>query len=343
MAVWERCGPERVAPREGSEAPSRSLAPPRTAAVALQRAAGNRAVAAGLAATAARSSQVRRRPARGSGASLDGGVGALLARTVNGVGAGRGRMLQRMTDVDGRTAIANLVQLNAALNTPTLAPHLGRPPGPGGVPVPNYALPLTAAAFNGPPSTAALDDAIARADTTYLYQGIAVQEIVDDVNAVLAAPVPAPAPAAAPAAAAAPPPPRFQRYRLAGRAADSASTIKKVLIPALREELEKKGDPIVVDARPRKVDSWCKIRAEVHPDGPRVDLEEHKPDGNMPRFQRVRMQGNKRAGFYGGLLWQVGCRYPLAQIIEAFEEAVTYGAYVIIHDGTVPERELPHD
>ena len=200
--------------------------------------------------------------------------------------------------------------------------------------MPNYVLPLTAAAFNGPPTPAALDDAIARAET-YLYQGIAVQEIVDDVNAALGAPVPVLAPEPEPE------PVRFQTYRLPGRPADSATNIKKVLIPALEAELEKKGDPIVVGARPRKVDSWCKISAQVHPDGPRVDLEEHKPGGNMPRFQRVRVQGNSRVGFYGGLLWQVGCTYPLEQIIQAFAEAVTHGAYVVIHDGTVPAGDLP--
>ena len=142
----------------------------------------------------------KRQPALGTRASHDDALAAVLARAVrNRAGAHRGPMLQRMTDVDGRTAISDLNQLNAALAQ--LHPDLTRPPpaGGGGGPAPApYVLPLTAAAFNGPPAAAALDQAIARA-VTFLWDQIAVQEIVDDVNAMLAAPVPVVAPVIAPA------------------------------------------------------------------------------------------------------------------------------------------------
>jgi hypothetical protein len=103
-----------------------------------------------------------------------------------------------MIDVDGRTVISDLGQLNAALAR--LDPDLTPPPagGVGGpAPVP-YVLPLTGAEFNGPPAAAALNEAIARA-ATFLWDQIRVQEIVDDVNAVLADPVPVVAPVIAPA------------------------------------------------------------------------------------------------------------------------------------------------
>ncbi len=141
-----------------------------------------------------------RRPALGTPASHDDALAAVLARAVrNRAGAHRGPMLQRMTDVDGRTAISDLNQLNAALAQ--LQPDLTRPApvgaGAGPAPAP-YVLPLTAAAFNGPPAAAALNQAIARAGT-FLWDQIQVQEIVDDVNAMLAAPVPVVAPVIAPA------------------------------------------------------------------------------------------------------------------------------------------------
>ena len=103
-----------------------------------------------------------------------------------------------MIDVDGRTAIGDLGQLNAALAL--LNPDLTPPPAGGGggqAPLP-YVLPLTGAEFAGPPAAAALNQAIARAPTV-LWDHIRVQEIVDDVNVVLANPVPVPAPVIAPA------------------------------------------------------------------------------------------------------------------------------------------------
>jgi hypothetical protein len=143
--------------------------------------------------------------------------------------------------------------------------------------------------------------------------------------------------------AAAPAPPRFQTYVLGtGFPKAGKGDIEKGLLPLLREELQKKGDPIDVAAHPRKHDQWIKITEQQFADGPRVDLEEHKPDGENPRFQRVRMQGNKRVGFYGGLLWQVGCSYPLAEIVAAFEQAIRGGVYVVVHDGTIPVADLPH-
>ena len=103
-----------------------------------------------------------------------------------------------MIDVDGRTPISDLGQLNAALAL--LDPDLTPPPAAGaGAPAPvPYVLPLTGAVFAGPPAATALNQAIARA-TTVLWEHIRVQEIVDDVNAVLAAPVPVVAPVIAPA------------------------------------------------------------------------------------------------------------------------------------------------
>ncbi len=103
-----------------------------------------------------------------------------------------------MIDVDGRTAISDLGQLNAALAL--LNPDLTPPPaGGGGAPAPQpYVLPLTGAEFAGPPAGAALNQAIARAPTV-LWEHIRVQEIIDDVNVVLATPVPVPAPVIAPA------------------------------------------------------------------------------------------------------------------------------------------------
>ncbi len=107
--------------------------------------------------------------------------------------------LQRMLDTDGNREITTLGDLNAALR------RLGNldlmPPAAGpGAPAPvAYALPLTVAAF-APPSTATrVDQAIAEA-ATVLWDSMNVQEVIDDVNLILAGPALEPVPVIPPAA-----------------------------------------------------------------------------------------------------------------------------------------------
>lgn len=122
---------------------------------------------------------------------IDDALAPVLARAVRS----RAARLQRLLDADGRTQITSLGALNAALAQ--MQPDLTRPVpvGGGGVAPPPYVLPLTAAEFNATPT---LDTAIARAQTV-LWQNITVQEIVDDVNAMIATPIPVVVPVVPPA------------------------------------------------------------------------------------------------------------------------------------------------
>lgn len=103
--------------------------------------------------------------------------------------------LQRMTVLVGNAHVMTLAQLNAALNG-LVGLDRTMPPAPGALPgaAPGlYPAALVPGTFAGAAPAAAVDTAIAQSSLS-LYDYMTVQEIVDDVNAILAAPVAAPAP-----------------------------------------------------------------------------------------------------------------------------------------------------
>lgn len=104
----------------------------------------------------------------------------------------------------------------------------------------------------------------------------------------------------------------------------------RTLAGILAEKLATKNG-LEVSASPRKVDNWIKVTVQEFPDGPRVDLEEHKPDGQFPQFTRIRIQGNGGAT-YGGAWVQVNKAYTAEQLATAFENSLVNANYAVLFD-----------
>lgn len=112
------------------------------------------------------------------------------------------------------------------------------------------------------------------------------------------------------------------------------------LASILAQKVEtKKG--LEVSQNPRKVDNWIKVTVQEFDDGPRVDLEEHKPEGEFPQFTRLRIQGNSGAT-YGGAWVQVGKGYTVEQLATAFRNSLLNANYAVLYDANDQPKQMPH-
>ena len=112
------------------------------------------------------------------------------------------------------------------------------------------------------------------------------------------------------------------------------------LADILDVKLKSKGATLDMPKYPRSNDSWIKVTVQEFDDGPRVDMEGYKPDGNIGSFQRFRIQGNK-VGCYGGLLVQVDCSIPMDRIAAAMRQALERASYVAVYNLPDDSGKLP--
>lgn len=119
-----------------------------------------------------------------------------------------------------------------------------------------------------------------------------------------------------------------------------AKTKAQGLAAILAKKLASKAG-LDVPSSPRKVDNWIKVTVQEFEDGPRVDLEEHKPDGEFPQFTRLRIQGNGGAT-YGGAWVQVGKSYSAEQLATAFEHSLVNANYAVLYDENDRPDPMPH-